>query len=140
MSEIKAINDFRTSDWSFEMNDLNYYYVNLYIGFVDNTPTVVFNNLQFSYELISTGGTITEMYPNPGVVYNQTDETFLTIDTFYLHPSTDYTLNVWSTNNGIVSNGTFEFRTPDVPTPPPTPTPIPTGTTGNTIVISGGTI
>ena len=53
MSDIKAINDFRTNSWSFEMDELNYYYINLYIGFVDEIPTVVFNNLQFSYELIS---------------------------------------------------------------------------------------
>ena len=137
MSELRAINDFRTNEWSFNLNDLSYVYINLYIGFIDTTSTVKFNNLTFGYDLISTGGTISETYPNPGVVYDETDETFLTIDTFYLHPSTDYTLNVWSNNNNIQSSGSYEFRTPDRPTPPPPPPPPPTGTTGNTLVYSG---
>ena len=131
MSELKAISNINTNEWSFDLNDLSFVYVNLYMGFSDINPVVIFNNLSFGYELISTGGTITETYPNPGITYDQTDETFLTIDTFYLQPSTDYTLNVWSNNNNIESTGSFEFRTPDRPIPP-TPPP-PTGTTGNTI-------
>ena len=133
MSELKAISNINTNEWSFDLNDLSYLYINLYLGFCDVSPVVVFNNLTFGYELVSTGGTISETYPNPGVSYDQTDETFLTIDTFYLQPSTDYTLNVWSNNNNIESTGSFEFRTPDRPIPP-TP-PAPTGTTGNTINI-----
>lgn len=134
MSELRAINDFRTNSWSFNLSDLAYSYVYLYLGFVDTDPVVMFNNLSFGYDLISTGGTISETYPNPGVVYDETDETFLTIDTFYLHPSTDYTLNVWSNNNNIQSSGSYQFRTPDRPLPP---TPPPTGTTGNTLIYSG---
>jgi hypothetical protein len=78
----------------------------------------IFDNLYFGYELIGEGKTITETYPNPGVIYNESDETFITIDTFYLQPSTDYTLNLWSINNNITSNGSYEFRTPDTPLPP----------------------
>lgn len=135
MSELRAINDFRTNTWSFDLSDLSYVYINLFMGFVDASPTVVFNNLTFGYEITSTGGTINETYPNPGIVYDETDETFLTIDTFYLQPSTDYTLNVWSNNNDIQSTGSYQFRTPDRPVPPPPPPP--TGTTGTTLVYSG---
>jgi hypothetical protein len=118
MSELRTINDFRTNEWSFELNNLTYNYINLYIGFSNGEPRVIFDNLSFGYELIGDGKTITETYPNPGVIYNETDETFITIDTFYLQPSTDYILNVWSINNNITSNGSYEFRTPDIPVPP----------------------
>ena len=118
MSELRTINDFRTNEWSFELNNLTYNYINLYIGFSNGEPRVIFDNLSFGYELIGEGKTITETYPNPGVIYNESDETFITIDTFYLQPSTDYTLNLWSINNNITSNGSYEFRTPDTPLPP----------------------
>lgn len=118
MSELRTINDFRTNEWSFELNNLTYNYINLYIGFSNGEQRVIFDNLSFGYELIGDGKTITETYPNPGVIYNETDETFITIDTFYLQPSTDYILNVWSINNNITSNGSYEFRTPDIPVPP----------------------
>ena len=122
MSELRTINDFRTNDWSFDLTDLSYVYVNLYIGFADGNSVVKFNNLSFGYDLISTSGTISETYPNPGVHYDETDETYLTIDTFYLQPSTDYTLNVWSNNNNIQSTGSYQFTTPAEP-PKPTPAP-----------------
>lgn len=118
MSELITINDFRTNEWSFELNNLTYNYINLYIGFSNGEPRVIFDNLSFGYELIGEGKTITETYPNAGVIYNESDETFITIDTFYLQPSTDYTLNLWSINNNITSNGSYEFRTPDTPVPP----------------------
>jgi hypothetical protein len=118
MSELKAINNFITNEWSFKLNNLTYNYINLYIGFSNGEPRVIFDNLSFGYELIGDGKTITETYPNPGVIYNETDETFITIDTFYLQPSTDYTLNLWCVNNNITSNGSYEFRTPDIPVPP----------------------
>jgi len=119
MSELRTINDFRTNDWSFDLIDLSYNYINLYIGFADGNNVVKFNNLTFGYDLISTSGTISETYPNPGSHYEQTDETYLTIDTFYLQPSTDYTLNVWSNNNNIQSTGSYQFTTPDEPIIPP---------------------
>lgn len=131
MSEIRAINNFVSNSWSVALSDISSSYVNLYIGFSNNQPVVTFNNLSFGYELSSIGSNVSERYPNPGITYNSSDETFLTIDTLYLNAETEYTLNVWAINNGVECRTTEIFTTPAIPIPPqPTPGP-PSGSTLN---------
>jgi len=134
MSEIRSINNFVSNSWSVALKDISYSYVNLYIGFSNNEPVVTFNNLSFGYELLSTGSNVSKTYPNEGITYDSSDQTYLTIDTLYLKPETEYTLNLWSINNGIECRTTEIFTTPVVP-PQPTPGP-PSGST----ITSGITI
>jgi hypothetical protein len=128
MNDIRIINNLISGEWDTQINLVEYNYFNLYIGFTNNEPVTYFNNLSFGYEFITPNGNINETYPSENVIYDSSDETFLTIDTFYIQPSTNYTLNYWAENGGVRTTGQLNFTSPVLP---PQPTPTPSGTTFN---------
>ena len=128
MNEIRLVKNLANGEWDTEINLVEYNYFNLYFGFTDNHSITYFNNLSFGYEFITPTGNIIETYPSENVIYDSSDETFLTIDTFYIEPSTNYTLNYWAENAGIKTTGQLNFTSPAIP---PQPTPTPSGTTFN---------
>ena len=122
MSSIQAINNLNENQWQISASDLTYNYVDLYIGFSNGNPIVEFKDLSFGYKITAVDFTQEETYPQDNIVYISTDEQFLVVERILLQPNTFYELILTSTNDGIFSEGTFTFTTPELPTPPPGPT------------------
>lgn len=113
MSKLITKNDFQTQNWIVTEENLDSFYVDLYIGFVDQNPIINFVNLKFGYNLKS-GETevISQSYPPKGVKYEQTDQEFIIVDRLDLEPETSYSIFLWAENAGNRYEYTYDFTTP----------------------------
>jgi hypothetical protein len=119
MSKIIATNNFKTHVWEVNVNDLGAFYVDLFIGFTDETPTVEFKGLQFKFEL-RQGDNIKQYgtYPPPGVRYVRSNQPYKVVERLnHLIPDETYTLYLWSQNDGRMCETTTEFTAPRPPRP-----------------------
>lgn len=112
MSKIYAYDDFSTGNWSIDIQDLDPYYADLFIGFTDQGPVVEFKNLKFGFEL-QQGENIKRygVYPPPNVRYVRSDQQYITVDRLTLRPDQTYNLYLWCENDGTRFERSFEIVT-----------------------------
>jgi hypothetical protein len=113
MSKLVATDNFKTNNWSLDIEDLAPNYADLFIGFTNEAPIVEFKGLKFGYEL-KQGDNIKQygMYPPPGVRYVRSDQAYLVVQRLNLKPEQTYTLFLWAENDGKRFEKDFEFTTP----------------------------
>jgi hypothetical protein len=113
MSRINAIDNFETGNIEFNIENLDPYYTDLYIGFTNQAPIIEFKNLQFRFELRQGTGILQYgMYPPPGVQYVKTDQLYIVTERLTLRPGQSYTLWLMIENDNTVFQNTIEFTTP----------------------------
>lgn len=113
MSKLIATDNFKTNNWSLNIEDLAPNYADLFISFTNEAPVVEFKGLKFGYEL-KQGENIKQygMYPPPGVRYIRSDQAYLVVQRLNLKPEQTYTLFLWAENDGKRFEKDFEFITP----------------------------
>jgi hypothetical protein len=113
MSKIIAINHLDKENWEVNFENLQQHYVDLFIGFDDNTSVVQFKDLKIKYEL-KQNKIIKQsnIYPPSGVKYICTDQTFLVVERLNLEKETEYELYLWAENNNKSFETTIKFTTP----------------------------
>ena len=120
MSKLIAKDDFQTQNWLVTEENLDSFYTDLCIGFIDQEPIVTFINLKFGYTLSSDDTEIqTQSYPPEGIKYLQTDQEFLVVDRLNLQSETSYSLFLWAENDVNRYEYTYNFTTPRPPQPYP---------------------
>lgn len=112
MSKLSLKNKLNQGSWEMVVQDINPYFVDLCIGFESDSSIVVFSDLHFKFELKKDNEIVSYgEYPTAGARYIQTDEEFLMTQRILLVPESNYSVYVWSTNNKIISENTFNFQT-----------------------------
>jgi hypothetical protein len=116
MSRINAIDNFETGNIEFNIENLDPYYTDLYIGFTNQAPVIEFKDLKFRFEL-RQGTSIVQygMYPPPGVLYVKTDQLYIVTERLTLRPGQNYTLWLMVENDNTVFQNTIEFTPPMPP-------------------------
>ena len=110
MSKIFARDDFKTQNWSIEIDDVHSPYMDLFIGFTDEEPIVKFKNLQFSYELkLDELIKQRKTFPPNNVKYIQSDQFYLVIERLLVKPDKTYQLKLWAKNKDIHMTKTFNI-------------------------------
>mgnify|MGYP005738387709 FL=1 len=89
--------------WSVDTTLLSHISNQIAIGFENNAGnTVIFNKLSFSYKITDNANSaviVDKSYPPTGIVYEESDSSFMVIDMLDLVPGHEYTLNLSATNN-----------------------------------------
>ena len=118
MSTLSLKNNLIESNWEMTAQNINPYFMDLCIGFTSDSSPVVFSDLYFKFEL-KKGNEIVNYgeYPVAGARYIQTDEEFLVVQRISLVPESNYSIYVWSINQRVVSESTFDFSTNRPPQP-----------------------
>lgn len=114
MSRIDVLYSAVTETFEFQENDLSPDYVDIFAGIKKHVDVILFNNLSFGYELKKNEQVISsKTWPEPGVVYLETDQEILDGDRVNWEPSTEYKLIVWFNNWGQHYSGEHVIITPD---------------------------
>jgi len=119
MRNILAINDLRDVDWSVTANEIGAFTTHLHIGFCDGSPVLIFDNLEFGFELIDSNNNIVQygVYPHDGNYYISTTEDYVKAIRLRHKADENYNLYLWAKNSGNKYETTFSVQT-SLPTQP----------------------
>lgn len=114
MSTVTILYNLTKNQWEGNSNQLTSNYCQLEIGFCNNQPQVIFDNLSFGFELKALDKTIqTNSYPeDEHIVYRSSAQPYLVSESLILNPQTSYTLYMWAENAGKKSKFKYNFSTP----------------------------
>jgi hypothetical protein len=112
MSSIILTNNLKTASWSIETGDLVKSYVDLQLGFTAGDQLVKFDRFQFGFEFKKNNLVLLrDSFPKENCTYVTTDQKYLESVRIRTEFETTYSVEVWSTNAGILMRDTFEFTT-----------------------------
>ena len=114
MSTVTILYNLTKDHWEGKSDYLTSNYCQLQIGFCNNQPQVIFDNLSFGFELRVLDKTIqTNSYPeDENIVYRSSAQPYLVSESLMLSPQTSYTLHMWAENAGKKSKFKYNFSTP----------------------------
>lgn len=114
MSTVSILYNLTKDQWEGKSDYLTSNYCQLQIGFSNNQPQVIFDNLSFGFELRALDKTIqTNSYPeDEHIVYRSSAQPYLVSESLMLSPQTSYTLYMWAENAGKKSKFKYNFSTP----------------------------
>ena len=84
----------------------------LEIGFEGAGYPLFFNDLSFGFRLEVNGNEYAKNYPEQGIEYLSTDQTYLSSDFFEANPGETVTLNVWANHAKSFSEDEIQFVVP----------------------------
>jgi hypothetical protein len=114
MSTVTILYNLTKDQWEGKSDCLTSNYCQLQIGFSNNHPHVIFDDLSFGFELKVLDKIVqASRYPeNEHIVYRSSAQPYLVSESLTLSPQTSYTLCMWAENAGKKSKFNYNFSTP----------------------------
>jgi hypothetical protein len=112
MSSITLTNNLKTASWSIRTGDLVKSYVDIQLGFTNGDQLIKFDRFQFGFEFKKNNLVLLrDAFPKENCTYVTTDQEYMESVRIRTEFETTYSVEVWSTNAGILMRDTFEFTT-----------------------------
>jgi hypothetical protein len=99
-----------TEEWEVSVENLELFVVFVQVGFTANSLPVFFDRLSFGFSARANEEKILEVsHPKEGILYESTDQEYLTTDLVTAIPDSTVYLDFWVENNGKRYEHSFSF-------------------------------
>jgi len=99
-----------TEEWEVSVENLELFVPFIQVGFTANSLPVLFDRLSFGFSATINGEkTLEVVHPKEGIVYDSTDQEYLTTDLVPAIPDSIVSLDFWAENNGKRYEHSFSF-------------------------------
>jgi hypothetical protein len=121
MNNIKINFHVEQNTFVFEAEEVTSSKVDLFFNVTPTKTANSFWGIGFGFELKTEDGGIEAygVYPPPGVIYVNTDQNYLSTKELRVQDNTDYTLNVWASVDGVMTEDSLTFFVGDISRPFP---------------------
>ena len=111
MSRLEIKQEINSDNWHINEFDLQSEYVDVFIGFLNHDNG--FDNLRFGIEVRTEDNLIKKTaFPGINVSLKSSDQEFLQSLRIKWNPNTEYTFNVWASNQGTIKEKQFKITSP----------------------------